>query len=191
MKKIKTEKSIGTIWISGVTASGKTTLGKVLYRNLLDSGIDQLIHLDGDELRAKQQKVYGHSLEERMELIQKYIELIKEENNYGNLVIISTVSHRKEMRDSARSQLSNFMEVNLLCETKICSDRDYKNIYNRIDENSNECLPGVTEPYMISENADLILDTGNNSLIDCHNILFQSVLDFLERKDSQDLISNN
>ena len=62
----------------------------LLYQSLLNLGIKNLVHLDGDELRAKQSKVYGHSLEERMELIQKYIELVQEENNKGNVVIIST-----------------------------------------------------------------------------------------------------
>jgi adenylylsulfate kinase-like enzyme len=97
LTNLDTQNTKATVWISGVTASGKTTLGASLYQSLLNLGIKNLVHLDGDELRAKQSKVYGHSLEERMELIQKYIELVQEENNKGNVVIISTVSHKKEM----------------------------------------------------------------------------------------------
>jgi adenylylsulfate kinase len=179
LTNLDTQNTKATVWISGVTASGKTTLGASLYQSLLNLGIKNLVHLDGDELRAKQSKVYGHSLEERMELIQKYIELVQEENNKGNVVIISTVSHKKEMRDSARKQLANFMEVNLLCDSQICSNRDYKNIYNRIDKHSDECLPGVTEPYILSKDAELILDTGRNSLTSCHDQLFESVTKYL------------
>lgn len=176
-----------TIWISGVTASGKTTLGRDLYKKITNLGLENIIHLDGDELRSKQSKVYGHSLEERMELIQKYIEIVIEENSKGKIVIISTVSHKKEMRDSARKQLENFMEVNLLCDSEICSNRDYKDIYNRIDINSDECLPGVTEPYILSKEAELILDTGTNTLKDCEDILFRAVLDFLGKINTKSI----
>ena len=181
---------IATIWISGVTASGKTTLGKFLYKELINTGIKNLIHLDGDDLRLRQSKVYGHSLEERMELIQKYIELIEEENKKGLIVIISTVSHKKEMRDSARNQLNNFMEINLLCDLKTCSHRDYKDIYNRINKDSDECLPGVTEPYIVSEDAKLILDTGKNSIEDCKNILLDGVFEYLKELPSKNKISD-
>ena len=172
--------NVATIWISGVTASGKTTLGKLLYQELLNTGIINLKYLDGDDLRRRQSRIYGHSVEERKELIQKYIELVKEENKKGFMVIISTVSHKKETRDKARNQLNNFMEINLLCDPKTCSIRDYKNIYNRIDKNSNECLPGVTEPYEVSDQAELILDTAKSSLEDCKNILINNVFKYLE-----------
>ena len=180
---------IATIWISGVTASGKTTLGKLLYKELLNTGVKNLIHLDGDDLRRRQFKVYGHSLEERMELIQKYIELTQEENKKGLIVIISTVSHMKEMRDSARNQLNNFMEINLLCDLKTCSHRDYKNIYNQANKDIDQCLPGVTEPYIVSENAELVLDTGKNSLEDCKNILLDGVLKHLKGLPSKNKVS--
>ena len=56
-----------TIWISGVTASGKTTLGKHLYKDLLSSGIANLKYLDGEDLRNRQSRSYGYSVGERME----------------------------------------------------------------------------------------------------------------------------
>ena len=99
------------------------------------------------------------------------------------MVIISTVSHKKETRDKARNQLNNFMEINLLCDPKTCSIRDYKNIYNRIDKNSNECLPGVTEPYEISDNAELILDTEQYSLEESKIIILNTTLKFLNDKN--------
>ena len=173
---------IATIWISGVTASGKTTLGKHLYKDLLSSGIANLKFLDGEDLRNRQSRSYGHSVGERMELIKKYIELVKCENDKGFNVIISTVSHKKEMRDCARNTLNNFIEINLLCDHKICSVRDYKDIYNRIDEKSDECLPGVTEPYEISENAEIIVDTGANSISASKKILLDGVLEYINNR---------
>ena len=166
---------IATVWISGVTASGKTTLGRALVGELKRKGLKNIVHLDGDELRAKQTREYGYSLSERFELIQKYINLVIEENLRGNCVIISTVSHKSEMRDRARAQIQNFMEVNLLCDLETCCERDYKNIYTKDYSSSDDCLPGVTEPYVISESAELVLDTSKHSLAQCQKILFKSV----------------
>ena len=171
---------IATAWISGVTASGKTTLGRALVGKLKSKGLTNIIHLDGDELRAKQTRDYGYSLSERFELIQKYIDLVIEENLRGNCVVISTVSHRSEMRDTARAQIQNFMEVNLLCDLETCRERDYKNIYAKDCSSSPDCLPGITEPYVMSEGAELVLDTSKHSLDQCRNILFKSVISHLE-----------
>ena len=178
-EKIDIANNVATIWISGVTASGKTTLGKFLYHDLLNTGITNIKYFDGEDLRSKQSRIYGHSVEERMKLIHKYVEFIKEENKKGFMVIISVVSHKKETRDNARNQLSNFMEINLLCDPETCSIRDYKNIYNRINKNSNECLPGVTEPYVVSDQAELILNTGQISIKDSRKILLNKTLEFL------------
>jgi adenylylsulfate kinase-like enzyme len=178
-KNIYLNNKIATIWISGVTASGKTTLGKLLYEDLINSGIVNVKFLDGEVLRKMQNKIFGYSAEERFNAIINYIEIVKNENKKGNIVIISTVSHRMEMREFARDRLINFFEVNLLCSSETCAIRDYKNIYNRIDKNSNECLPGVTEPYEISDQADLILDTGQSSIKDSRKILLNKTLEFL------------
>ena len=66
---------IATIWISGVTASGKTTLGKILYQELKKGGINNIKFLDGEDLRKTQKRVYGHSLEERFKVIKNYIKI--------------------------------------------------------------------------------------------------------------------
>ena len=179
IKKNLSKNKNGTIWISGVTASGKTTVGKLLYKDLKDFGIEKVKFLDGEDLRKRLTKNYGHSLEERFILIEKWIKIAIEENNNGFFVIISTVSHKRKMRARARKKINNFMEINLICDPNVCASRDFKNIYNRINVNTSECLPGVTEPYEISKNAELILDTAKNSIEELKTILFTRTLEFL------------
>ena len=137
--------------------------------------------LDGEDLRKMQNKIFGYSAEERFNAITNYIKIVKNENKKGNIVIISTVSHRREMREFARDRLINFFEVNLLCSPETCAIRDYKNIYNRIDKNSNECLPGVTEPYEISDQAEIVLDTERHSVEESRVILFNETLKFIKK----------
>ena len=177
-----TDNKTKTIWISGVTASGKTALGKLLFEDLKKNGIKNIKFFDGEDLRKKLNKYYGHSLAERFELINEYIKIVKEEIENGYTIIISTVSHKRKMRDLARGQLKHFFEINLLCPPETCAIRDYKNIYNKIKKNSNECLPGITEPYEISDNAELILDTEQYSLEESKIILLNKTLKFLNEK---------
>jgi len=165
-----------------VTASGKTTLGKLLFEDLKKNGIKNIKFFDGEDLRKKLNKNYGHLLAERFELINEYIKIVKEEIESGYTIIISTVSHKQKMRDLARGQLKHFLEVNLLCSPETCAIRDYKNVYKKIKKNSNECLPGVTEPYEISDNAELIIDTEQYSLEESKIILLNKTLKFLNEK---------
>lgn len=167
-----------TIWISGMTASGKTTLGLSLVNELMSYGVEKIKLLDGDKLRKRLKKNYGHSLSDRVKLIDEYIKIAQLEINNGFNVVISTVSHKSSMRDIARSQLNPFMEINLVCSYEECAKRDYKNIYSSFD-GTDKCLPGYTEPYETSKSPELILDTENNSIEDCKKMLLQKVLNFL------------
>ncbi len=150
------------IWITGITASGKTFLGKSLRNGLIEHNFTNVIHLDGDELRKRPGWVQGHSLQDRFKVIDLLINLIIEEQNTGKIVIVSTVSHIKDMREIARKKISGFHEVYLNCSTEKCAERDYKGFYERAEQNTDpdEIFPGVSEEYQVSENPELILNTG-------------------------------
>ena len=150
------------IWITGITASGKTFLGKALFNGLREKGYDNIIHLDGDELRSRPGWVSGHSLEDRFNVLDMLVELIIEEQGKGKIVIVSTVSHVKKMRDYAREKIKDFNEVYLDCNAQMCEKRDYKGFYERAKSSAgtDAIYPGVTEKYEKSELPELILSTG-------------------------------
>ena len=66
------------------------------------------------------------------------------------------------MREIARKKISGFHEVYLNCSTEKCAERDYKGFYERAEQNTDpdEIFPGVSEEYQVSENPELILNTG-------------------------------
>ena len=66
------------------------------------------------------------------------------------------------MREAARKRISNFHEVYLNCSPTKCAERDYKGFYKRAEKNTDpdEIFPGVTEDYQVSENPELIINTG-------------------------------
>jgi adenylylsulfate kinase len=170
-----------TIWITGVTASGKTTLGKSLYEYLIGLFSKRNIEfLDGEELRKHLDKEYGYSAEDRMEVIKEIVQVVAEFNQQNKIVIVSTISHKRQMREFARCQLINFMEVFLKCPISVSASRDYKDHYRRAYAGEYEMFVGVTEPYEESESPELILDTENLSYEQCSQILNDKAIHFLD-----------
>jgi len=168
-----------TIWITGITASGKTTLGRELYEKLLEKGVRQLEFLDAEERRKLIDKTYGHSIEERLLLSKKWVEIAIEKNLKGTNVIISTVSHKKVMREYARTKIPRFMEIFLDCSPEVCADRDYKGHFKLAKAGEYDLFPGVTEAYEPSDAPELILNTERTPFSECSDILYREVVEFL------------
>ena len=161
-----------TIWISGISASGKTTLGSMLCAKLKDSGFNKVTFFDGDELRKRLPNNYGHSIKDRYEILNQYIKIINKEMAMGKIIIVSTISHKKDMRELARRKINNFFEVSLYCSPNICADRDFKNQYTKAISGKYNCFPGVTEPYEFTDKSDLIINTQKNNINKSFAILF-------------------
>jgi len=172
----------GTIWITGLSASGKTTLGNGLLCAMQEEGIKNIKLLDGEELRKNFDRKYGHSLSERYAVLSKIVQIARDFNRKGFISIVCTISHKSDMRQLARKQISDFMEVYLKCPPEVCAQRDYKGNYERVKNTKSECFPGVSEPYEETDNVELILDSACKSVEQCVNELLISVLNFL-RKD--------
>ena len=73
----------GTIWLTGITASGKTTLGNRLYESLINKGVTNVEFLDGDELRKRLNKNYGNSLGDRFAVLKHIVEIASQCNQNG------------------------------------------------------------------------------------------------------------
>ena len=150
------------IWITGLTASGKTTLGIHLEKNLKLFGINKILRLDGDELRSRRKFRNSHSIDDRWFNLKLIVEIVLEEKIKNEIIIVSTVSHISEMRIYARKKIKNFHEIYLSCDPDICETRDYKGLYRRAKRNQlekNEVFPGVTEPYQVTKQPELVLQT--------------------------------
>ncbi|NQV54493.1 MAG: adenylyl-sulfate kinase [Rhodospirillales bacterium] len=174
--------NLTTIWLSGISAAGKTTLGARLYQDLQKSGIDNITFLDGEEVRRSLKKDYGHSIEDRFALLEDILELILSIKAKGNHVIIGTISHKKKMRDIARARLSPFMEVWLECPVDICHKRDYKGNYDKALAGKLNTFAGVTEPYEKSAAPELVLHTGVLTIEITAAKLHAAALNFINEK---------
>jgi len=175
---------IGTIFITGISASGKSTLGKRLKENLLKTGINNVKFLDGEEIRkqlAKRGKCYGYSTVERNELALEFGHMALEYNRKGMVCIICSICHCKEIRAKMREVIGNVMEVYLDCPVTICAQRDYKGNYAKAFQGLYDNFIGVTEPYQKSDNVELVLQTDKNMVDKCSQTLLEEVLAFLKK----------
>ena len=170
----------GTVWITGVTASGKTTLGQLLYDKLMQEGYHNAEFLDGEVLRKKLDRIYGSSVEERFAVLENVIRIANDWNQRGNVAIVSTISHKRLMREIARKALSPFIEVYLKCSIEVCKKRDFKGLYAKAFAGELNTFVGVTEPYELSDKPELILDTETLSISECCNVLFKHTVGFLK-----------
>jgi adenylylsulfate kinase len=161
----------GTIWITGPSMSGKTTLGRHLQDTLESRGIYNVELLDGPDVRKNLEGAHGYSAKERSVVVLEIARLALECNNRGKVAIVCTISHVKEVRMAVRGRLGRFFEVYLKCPLDVCLRRDYLGNYQKAYAGDYENFVDVTEPYQVSEHPDLLLDTANNSVEECTDIL--------------------
>tara|TARA_Y100001968_G_scaffold42555_1_gene32611 strand:+ start:832 stop:1335 length:504 start_codon:yes stop_codon:yes gene_type:complete len=162
-----------------LSGSGKTTLGTSLYNALGKLGINNLELLDGDETRKRLPSNFGYSTEDRQAVGMLVANLALESNRKGNIAIVCAISHVRKVRLNIREILApNFIEVYLDCPVDICADRDVKGHYRKALAGHYDNFVGITEPYQISDNPELVLDTVNKTSTECADILLNYTLKF-------------
>jgi adenylylsulfate kinase-like enzyme/SAM-dependent methyltransferase len=123
----------GVIWISGYSASGKTTVGRKVELLLGGLGFRPLF-LDGDDLRSIFAGRWGYTREERVELARVYFRLASHLASQGHTVIISAVAMYDEVRSWLRDNVPNALEIYLDVpeEERVRRDRETKDLYRNI-----------------------------------------------------------
>ena len=159
LKKYKSENDAKTIWLTGLPASGKTTIANSLGDSMLKNNIPFII-LDGDNIRNTVNKDLGFSDEARIENNRRIAHLAKIITDSGIFAIVSTVSPLHEIRNFSRKLHSsnNFVEVYIKASIDECIRRDPKNLYSSKTK-KNKNITGVHAKYEIPINPDLVIDT--------------------------------
>lgn len=151
------------IWFTGLPCSGKTTLSKMLERELKEKG-KEVVLLDGDELRKTISKDLGFSEEDRKEHNRRVIELAKKLSKEGKVVVLALVSPIREVREKAREEIGKeFVEVYLSCPLAVCIERDVKGHYKKALRGEIKNFTGVSQKYEEPVNPEVILYTAVES----------------------------
>ncbi len=172
----------GTIWITGVSASGKSTLGGKLFNDLKAIGVNNVKLLDGEAIREELGETHGYMTDERNAILGKTIQMASKYNENGIIVIVTAISHKRDIRQKARDTITNFMEVFLNCPLEVCIERDYKGHYQKALNGEYENFIGVTESYETSDSPELVINTKSLTIEECQRLLLGEVVRFLGRK---------
>lgn len=161
-----------TIWLTGLSASGKTTLATGLEALLVAEG-RSVFRLDGDVLRAGLNKDLDFSTAGRSEAIRRAAEVARLMNAAGVVVIAALISPLHADRLMARSIIgvSRFCEVYVSTPLAVCEARDPKGLYRRARAGEIKEFTGISAPYEAPSAPHCNLDTSTLSLDACLAIL--------------------
>ncbi len=154
-----------TIWLTGLSGSGKSTVAHKLEEKLFELGIKTYV-LDGDNIRFGLNKDLSFSREARKENIRRIAEVAKLFTDAGVINITAFISPYIEDRLNARKiqKEGDFIEVYVRCPIDICEERDPKGLYKKARAGELKEFTGVDDPYEEPENPELILDTGKEGV---------------------------
>ncbi len=152
--------SSAIVWLTGLPASGKTTIAIELEKNLHEMGNHTYV-LDGDNMRHGLNKDMGFSKEERTENIRRIAEVAKLFWDAGILTICAFVSPYKEDREKARNLVegSEFIEVFVKCPVEVCIQRDPKSMYKKAISGKIKAFTGVDDPYEVPASPEIVIET--------------------------------
>jgi bifunctional enzyme CysN/CysC len=149
-----------TVWITGLTGSGKTTIAHALERRLFDAGRTAMV-LDGQNMRLGLTRDLGFSKEDRSENLRRSYNVARLLNEAGIISICSFVAPDDEVRQRVREGIgeNRFILVHLSAPIEVCRTRDPAGLYSKADAGEIGNFPGVSAPYEPPQTADLVLPT--------------------------------
>jgi adenylylsulfate kinase len=148
-----------TLWFTGLSGAGKTTVSEIVEKELKDrTGIVEV--LDGDIVRTNLSKGLGFSREDRDTNVLRIGFVAKLLTRNGIAVIVSVISPYKEARDMVRRDIGeDFIEIFVDCPVEVCAERDVKGLYKKAFAGEISAFTGVSDPYEPPAAPELILRT--------------------------------
>jgi len=169
-----------TLWMTGLSGSGKSTITEVLIDEFEDRDIPLEV-LDGDVVRENLSKGLGFSKEDRDTNIGRIAFVADLLSRNGVPVITAAISPYRETRDNARKLhegKGRFVEVFVATSLEDCEARDTKGLYAKARSGEIKEFTGVSDPYEAPENPDVVCHTEEESPQESA----QKLLDYLEER---------
>ena len=148
-----------TVWFTGLSGSGKSTIAEMLYHEFQARGMKTEI-LDGDVVRQNLSKGLGFSKEDRDLNIMRIGFVANLLTRNGVATICCPISPYKETRDANRELIGAFVEVYVHATVEeLAENRDPKGLYKKALAGEITGFTGVDDPYEVPENPELVVDT--------------------------------
>ena len=154
-----------TVWLTGLSGSGKSTIAVELEKQLWDRGVHAFI-LDGDNVRHGLNKDLGFSPKDRNENIRRIGEVAKLFTEAGMVVITAFISPYRADRDQVRAIMppGDFAEVHVDCDLAVCEQRDPKGLYKKARAGEIPEFTGISAPYEAPLSPELVIRSDELSI---------------------------
>lgn len=175
MERLSEDQGV-TIWLTGLSGAGKSTIANALVEELQERG-RKVELLDGDVVRTNLSKGLGFSKEDRDTNIRRIGFVSNLLTRNGVASIVAAISPYREVRNEVRANIGSFVEVYVQCPLDELVRRDVKGLYEKALRGEIENFTGVSDPYEEPENAEVVVDTERESVEES----VEKVLSALER----------
>lgn len=145
------------VWITGISASGKSTLGKFFFKKLKKEN-KNTIFFDGDEFRKIFHNDIKYTLKDRDINAIRLTSLVKYVSDQKTNIIISANITSQKFRDWCKKNVKNYFEVFINTPMEILKKRDYKKLYKNALSGKIKNVVGVDIKFIKPRNPDLIID---------------------------------
>ncbi|MFY9226314.1 MAG: adenylyl-sulfate kinase [Blastocatellia bacterium] len=151
-----------TLWFTGLSGAGKTTLAHIVETELRHRGLKVEI-LDGDVVRTNLSKGLGFSKEDRDTNIRRIGFVCHLLSRNGVAAISAAISPYREVRDEVRKMIGDFVEVYVHCPLEVCAERDVKGLYAKAMAGQIPGFTGVSDPYEAPLNPEVMVDSSKET----------------------------
>ena len=170
-----------TIWFTGLSGAGKTTICKAAATELLARGL-RIEVIDGDIIRNYLCKDLGFSKHDRDENIRRIAFVAQLLTRNGTVVLVSAISPYRAGRDEARRTIRDFIEVYVNTPLAVCELRDAKGLYGKARSGEIQGFTGIDDPYEPPLAPEIECDTARESTRQSSLKVVQRAFDYLSSK---------
>lgn len=168
-----------TVWFTGLSGAGKTTLCRRVQTELLARGFPVEV-LDGDSVREYLCSDLGFSEDDRRENIKRIAYVAQLLTRNGVVVLVAAISPYRNSREAARASIGNFLEVFVNAPLPVCEARDPKGLYRRARAGALLKFTGIDDPYEEPNVPEVECHTDRESVDESAEKVIASVLSYLE-----------
>jgi adenylylsulfate kinase len=147
------------IWITGLPASGKSTIARAFLSTFRKKYKSPIVHLNSDHLRSVLTPNPTYSFSEREWFYSVIAFLAGLLHESGVHVLIDATGNRRKFRDEVRKAIPAFLEVYIKCPLSVCIERDPKGIYRKGKIGKATSVPGLQEPYEESDTPEVVIES--------------------------------
>jgi adenylylsulfate kinase len=168
-----------TLWFTGLSGAGKTTLNQAVYAALSQRGLP-VESLDGDDVRRNLGRGLGFSKEDRDENIRRIGYVASLLTRHGVIVLVSAISPYRSVREEVRQTVGEFVEVYVNAPLAVCEQRDVKGLYRRARNGELPGFTGIDDPYEAPIDPEIECRTDVETVREC----VDNIMGYLESRFS-------